>query len=163
MSSQRLSRKDGHRRKFLAIIDETPECRRAVAYASRRAQNTGGSLVLLFVIDNTNFQQILGVGNIMQAEAQERARTTLTQIVAELRENQSMEPEQVICEGTPVEQIIKFIEEDRDIAVLVLAAGAGKESPGPLVQALVSRNAAFPVPVTVIPNNLSDADLDAVT
>jgi len=163
MSSRRPDRKDGHRRKFLAIIDETPECRRAVAYASRCAQNTGGSLVLLFVIDDTNFQQILGVGNIMQAEAQERAKTTLTQIVTELRENQGTEPEQVICEGKPVEQIIKFIEEDRDIAVLVLAAGAGKENPGPLVQALVGRNAALPVPVTVIPNNLSDADLDAVT
>ena len=38
MVSKRLSREAGHRRKFLAIIDETPECERAVAYASKRAQ-----------------------------------------------------------------------------------------------------------------------------
>ena len=33
MVSKRLSREAGHRRKFLAIIDDTPECERAVAYA----------------------------------------------------------------------------------------------------------------------------------
>ncbi len=37
MVSKRLSRESGHRRKFLAIIDETPECERAVAYAAYRA------------------------------------------------------------------------------------------------------------------------------
>ena len=42
MVSKRLSREVGHRRKFLAIIDDTPECERAVAYASKRAQSTSG-------------------------------------------------------------------------------------------------------------------------
>ena len=31
------------------------------------------------------------------------------------------------------EEILKLIEEDEDIAILVLAAGTGKEGPGPLV------------------------------
>ena len=55
MVSKRLSRESGHRRKFLAIIDDTPECERAVAYASRRAKTTGGVLVLLFVIEPGDF------------------------------------------------------------------------------------------------------------
>ena len=66
MVSKRLSREAGHRRKFLAIIDDTPECERAVAYASRRAKNTGGVLVLLYVIDPGDFQQWLGVEKIMR-------------------------------------------------------------------------------------------------
>src|SRR5690349_1329952 len=69
MVSKRLSREAGHRRKFLAIIDETPECERAVAYASRRAKSTGGSLVLLFVIEPGDFQHWLGVEKIMREEA----------------------------------------------------------------------------------------------
>jgi len=163
MVSQRLSRQAGHRRKFLAIIDETPESRRAVAYASRRAKNTNGALVLLFIIDNSDFQHILGVGEIMRAEAEQRAKAALAGVAAEVREALGLEAEQIVREGKPIEEIAKLIEEDQDIAVLVLAAGSSKDGPGPLVQSLAGRNAAFPVPVAVVPDSLSDADIDAVS
>ena len=39
----------------------------------------------------------------------------------------------MIREGDTAEQIIKLIDEDADIGILVLAAGTGKEGPGPLV------------------------------
>ncbi len=94
-----LAAKPGHRRKFLAVIDETPECGRAVAYAARRARNTNGSLVMLFVIDNSEFQQILGVGEIMRAEAEERARTALEKFAANVRAEQGIDPELIIREG----------------------------------------------------------------
>ena len=69
MVSKRLSREAGHRRKFLAVVDETPECERAVAYASKRAKSTGGVLVLLYVIEPGDFQHWLGVEKIMREEA----------------------------------------------------------------------------------------------
>lgn len=164
MVSKRLSHEEGHRRKFLAIIDETPECRRAVIYASRRAKNTNnGALVLLFVIDSSEFQHFLGVGAIMRAEAEERAHNTLSQIAADVRENPGIEAELIVREGNRVQEITKLIEEDQDIAVMVLAAGANSEGPGPLVQSIAGRNTAFPIPVTIIPQDLSDEDIDAVT
>src|SRR5690606_20530479 len=148
--------------KFLAVIDETPECGRAVAYAARRAKNTGGSLVLLFVIDDSDFQQILGVGEIMRSEAQDRAQAALEKFAAAVRADQGIEPEISIREGETAAELISLIEEDQDIAILVLAAGSGKEGPGPLVQSLAGR-AQFPIPVTVIPAGMSDDDIDAVT
>ncbi len=162
MVSRRLSREAGHRRKFLAVIDDTPECERAVAYAARRARNTGGALVTLFVIDNSEFQQILGVGDIMRAEAEDRARSTLEKSAARVREELGVEPELIIREGQTAEQLRALIEEDQDIAILVLAAGANNEGPGPLVQSLAGRT-QFPIPVTVVPAGLSDEDIDAVT
>ncbi|MBR7650780.1 universal stress protein [Brucella oryzae] len=162
MVSKRLSREAGHRRKFLAVIDETPECGRAVAYAARRAKNTGGSLILLFVIDDSDFQQILGVGEIMRSEAQDRARAALEKFAATVRADQGIEPEISIREGETAAELICLIEEDQDIAILVLAAGSGKEGPGPLVQSLAGRS-QFPIPVTVIPAGMSDDDIDAVT
>ncbi len=162
MVSKRLSREAGHRRKFLAVIDDTPECERAVAYAARRAKNTSGALVMLFVIDNSDFQQILGVGEIMRQEAEERARSTLEKFAATVREEQGIEPELIIREGNTNDQLPSLIEEDQDIAILVLAAGSGKEGPGPLVQSLAGR-ALFQIPVTVVPAGLSNDDIDAVT
>lgn len=162
MLSKRLSRQYGHKRKFLAIIDETPECRRAVAYASRRAKNTGGRLILLYVIDSSEFQHFLGVGDIMRAESHEQARQTLSAISDKVRENLGIETETKICEGQKAAEIVKLIESDQDIAVLVLAAGSGAEGPGPLVQSIAAKGSAFPIPVTIIPDGLSVEDIDSV-
>jgi nucleotide-binding universal stress UspA family protein len=162
MVSKRLSREAGHRRKFLAIVDETPECERAIAYASRRARSTGGSVVLLFVIDSKDFQQWLGVEQIMREEAKNAASAALDAQAAKVREAIGVEPELVIREGVPVEEIHKLIEEDQDIAILVLAAGNAKEGPGPLVSSIAGKSAAFPIPVTVVPQNLSDEDIESL-
>ncbi|MCD1264914.1 universal stress protein [Shinella sp. AETb1-6] len=163
MVSRRLSRLEGHRRKFLAVIDDTPECQRAVHYAGMRAKNSNGAVVLLYVIANGDFQQWLGVEEIMRAEAREEAEAVLAKAGQALREAIGIEPETVIREGVASEAINSLIEEDRDIAILVLAAGSSKEGPGPLVTSLASRAQAFPIPVTVIPDQLSDEELDALS
>ncbi len=162
MVSKRLSREAGHRRKFLTIIDDTPECERAVAYASRRSKTTGGVLILLFVIDGAEFQHFLGVEAIMRQEATATAQSALNKFAALVRERHGIEPELVIREGTPAGEIHKLIEEDQDIAILVLAAGAAKEGPGPLVASVAGKAAAFPIPVTIVPYNLTDEDIDSL-
>ena len=162
MVSKRLSREAGHRRKFLAIIDDTPECERAVAYASKRAKSTGGVLVLLYVIEPGDFQHWLGVEKIMRDEAMATAGAALDVYATRIREKLGIEPELVVREGKPADEIHKLIEDDQDIAILVLAAGAAKEGPGPLVASIAGRGAAFPIPVTVVPLNLSDEDIDSL-
>jgi nucleotide-binding universal stress UspA family protein len=160
MVSKRLIREAGHRRKFLAIIDDTPECERAVAYASKRAKSTGGVLVMLYVIEPSDFQHWLGVEKVMREEATATAGAALDVQATKVRGLHGIEPELVIREGKPAEEIHRLIEEDQDIAILVLAAGASKEGPGPLVASVAGKNAAFPIPVTVVPMNLSDEEID---
>lgn len=162
MVSRRLIREAGHRRKFLAIVDETPECERAIAYAARRARSTGGVLVLLFVIEPGEAQHWLGVEQIMREEANQAAATALDSHAAKVRAALGIEPELVIREGVPLDEIHKLIEVDQDIAILVLAAGSAKEGPGPLVSSVAGKSAAFPIPVTVVPASLSDEDIESL-
>lgn len=162
MVSKRLSRLEGHRRKFMAVIDGTPECERAVQYAGRRARNTNGALVLLYVIPEGDFQQWLGVEQIMRAEAREEAEAVMAKTAQGVRETIGIDPEIVIREGSAASEINAIIEEDRDIAILVLAAGSAKEGPGPLVTSLAGRTTAFPIPVTVLPDTLSDEEIEAL-
>jgi nucleotide-binding universal stress UspA family protein len=153
----RRSGEEGHRRKFLVVIDETPECSRALYYAARRAEHTGGTVVLLYVIGPTDFQHWLGVENIMRAEAMEAAENTLGRFADMIREYSHIEPELVIREGSRADEIVKLIEEDEDIAILVLAASTDKEGPGPLVTALAVKAAGtFPVAITIVPGHLDN-------
>jgi nucleotide-binding universal stress UspA family protein len=163
MVTRRLSGEAGHRRKFLAVVDETPECERAVFYAARRAANTNGGLILLFLIAPGDFQHWLGVEQVMREEAMERAEQVMSKFATLAREQCGIEPETVIREGIGVEPIHGLIEEDQDIAILVLAASAAKEGPGPLVSSIAGREAAFPIPVTVVPANLTDEDIESLS
>jgi nucleotide-binding universal stress UspA family protein len=163
MVSRRSIREEGHQRKFLAVIDDTPECERAVAYASRRARTTGGALVLLYVIQDADFQHWLGVGDIMRAEAREVAQSALEKHADRLRKQTGIDCELVIREGKAHSEIRALIEEDRDIGILILAAGNGKDGPGPLVQSIAAASGSFAIPVTVVPFGLTDEDIDHLT
>ena len=161
MVSKRQSRLEGHRRKFMAVIDNTPESGRAVRYAAMRAKNSGGG-VLLYVISDADFNQWIGVGEIMRAEAREEADATMASVAQTVRETIGVEPELIVREGKATEQILQHIEEDRDIAILVLAASAAKEGPGPLVSSVAGRGTPFPIPVTIVPEQLTDEEIDAL-
>ncbi len=159
----RRALEEGHRRKFLVVVDDTPECVRALVYAAKRAQRTGGALVLLYVIEPEGPQHWLGVEDIMRAEAMEKAQTVLGRFAAKGRDASNIEPELVIREGKRAEEIVKLIEDDEDIAILVLAAGAGTEGPGPLVTSIAAKGSGtFPVPMTIVPASLSDEAMDAI-
>jgi len=162
MVSKRLSREAGHKRKFLAIVDESPECERAVAYAARRAKATNGAVILLYVIEPGDFQHWLGVEQIMREEALKSAHAALDALASKVRETIGIEPELIVREGQKIEQIHELIEEDQDIAILVLGASNAKEGPGPLVSSVAGKGAAFPIPVTVIPYGLTDEEIESL-
>lgn len=159
----RRSFEAGHRRKFLAVIDDTPECSRAVIYGARRAERTAGALSLLYVIEPAGIQHWGGVENLMRAEAMDEAERTLARFADLVRRHSAIEPDLVIREGTRSEEILGLIHEDEDIAILVLAAATDKEGPGPLVAHIAGKLAGtFPVPVTLVPGNLTDDEIAAV-
>jgi hypothetical protein len=72
-------------------------------------------------------------------------------------------PERVIREGETMRELLKLIEDDEDIAILVLAAATDKEGPGPLVAGLSKNAGEFPIPVAIVPSHLSDEDLDSMS
>ncbi|HZN28182.1 MAG TPA: universal stress protein [Xanthobacteraceae bacterium] len=164
MSSKRRSYESGHSPKFLVVIDDTPECDRAVYFASRRALRIGAAVIMLRVIEtHDHSQQWLGVADIMRAEAHEEANAVLDRHAARSSSITGIMPQRVIREGEKAKQLLDLIEEDEDIAILVLAAATGKEGPGPLVSSLAKTAGEFPIPVAIVPGHLSDADLDSMS
>jgi nucleotide-binding universal stress UspA family protein len=151
------------RRKFLVVVDHTPECRVAARFASRRAQHTGGLVTLVCVVAPADFQQWAGVERAMREESHQEAERLLNEAAKLVNEVAGVMPELVIREGRTAEEVRKLIKEDPAISILVLAAGTSKEGPGPLVSQVAGpASAAYSIPVTVVPGNLSDEAIDAL-
>ena len=164
MTTQRRSYETGHKPKCLVIVDETAEWDRAVYYASRWAVRVGGGVVMLRIIaiEDQN-QQWLGVADIMRAEAHEEANAALDRASGRANGIAAITPERVIREGESTEQLLDVIEKDVDIAMLVLAANPGPEGPGPIITGMAKTVGTFPIPVTIVPGNLSDEEIDALS
>jgi len=163
MSTKRRSFEKGHKRKYLVVIDDTEECDRAVFWAAKRAGRTKSQIVMLRVIEpGERNQQWLGVADVMKAEQIEAAKKSLDRYAAIAQKISRHKPDRVIREGDTAEQIVKLIEEDADIGILVLAAGTTKEGPGPLVSSICKTGSNFPIPVAIVPGHLSDDELDAM-
>ena len=164
MSTQRRSYESGHKPKCLVLVDDSEEWDRAVYYASRWAIRVGGGVVMLRVIETEDRnQQWLGVADIMRAEAEEGANAALDRASGRANGIAAITPERVIREGDATDQILDVIDKDVDIAMLVLAANPGPEGPGPIITMMASVVGSFPIPVTIVPGDLSDEDIDALS
>jgi nucleotide-binding universal stress UspA family protein len=163
VSGKRRSYETGHRPKFMVVVDDTPECARAIHFASRRTLRTSASMILLAVVDPPDNFEWIGVGEAMIEEAQEEAEKRLEAAAKQARDDAGVEPERVILVGEKAAAIAKLIEEDEDISFLVLAAGTGKEGPGPLVTTIAGKSAStFPIPIVIVPGSLTDEEIDAL-
>jgi len=152
-------------RVFLVVVDESEELRVALRYAARRARHTGGRVALLYVIEPTaDLQHWMAVETLMREEQREEAEALLQKIASEVFDLAGTMPVVYIREGRRRDELLALIEEEPGISILVLAASTANEGPGPLVSALTDKMInRMRIPVTVVPGNLTDEQVDALT
>ena len=150
-------------RKFLVVLDDSRECLNAMRFAAMRAAHTGGGVAILSIIPPDEFNHWIGVGEIMRAEARERIEVHYEVFAKWMRDKQNVHPELIIREGEPLNEIMAQINKDPDIGVLVLGAGTDSKGPGPLVTHLARHSGSLPIPITIVPGDLSKERLEAIT
>ena len=153
----------GHRRKFLVVVDESPECESALHFAAKRAKRTGGHLALLFIVEPGDFQHWLGVEEVAREEGVNKAKAVFRLFGRKLKllGFEDIEAEEIIREGKKAEEILKLVEEDEDIGILVLGASSDPAGPGPLVSSLAAGKYAadLQIPITIVPGGLTSEEI----
>jgi nucleotide-binding universal stress UspA family protein len=147
-------------RKFLVVVDNTPECRVALRFAARRALHTGGCVTLLCVAEPIDRQEWQRVEVIMREEAVREAEILARRASEFVETLIGQSPEVVIEYGDKRQALLGLIARDRDISILILASGTSKKGPGPLVSLFAG--SVQTIPATIVPGNLSDAEVDAL-
>lgn len=150
-------------RVFLVIVDQSPELKVALRFACRRARKTGGRVAMLYVTEPASAEW-LGVGEIMRQERRAEAETRLQELASEVRELAGDLPVLYVREGQPRDELLKLLDEEPSISVLVLGADPGPKGPGPLITALTAKHVGkLRVPLTIIPGSLDSNAIDAIT
>lgn len=150
-------------RKFLVVLDDSRECLNAMRFAALRAARTHGGVQILSVIPPEEFKYWTGVADLMRAEARERIEAHFEVFAKWMRSGHGVEPQLIIREGEPVAEILAQIKDDPEIGVLVLGAGTDKSGPGKLVTHLSRASGTLPIPITIVPGEMSKERLEAIT
>ncbi|MDP5307480.1 universal stress protein [Paracoccus spongiarum] len=152
-------------RKFLVLLDDSRECLNAMRFAAMRAASTGGGVVILSVIPADDIQHGFGFGvaDVMRAEAQERIEAHFEVFAKWMRTRPKVEPELVIREGDPAEELIAQIAEDPEIGVVVLGLDSDKSGQNPVLTRLLREAATLACPITIVPGDIPKERLEAIT
>lgn len=69
-----------------------------------------------------------------------------------------------VREGDVRDELLKLVDEEPSISILVLAADTSTSGPGPLVTALTGKfSGKLHIPLTIVPGSLTDEEVDAIT
>ena len=127
------------------------------------AHGTGGKVALLLVLEPGGFEHWLGVESLMREDARIEAERVLAECSAMVEMLGGEKPKTHIREGKLSEEINRLTDEDSHHLHLGAGLGCQCHGPGPLVSALGTGKSDFHVPVTVVPGDLSDDEIDALT
>ena len=150
-------------RKFLVVVDDTPEFDSALRFAARRARSTGGRVVLLRAIPPSAFEHWSGVREEIERQQREEAEALLNRFGEKAADLSGSAPVFLVEEAETRDAIIKAVDADPEIKILVLAAAIGARGPGPLVAAIAKEGAGVGgrrLPVTVVPGDLTDQEVE---
>ncbi len=153
---------DKNKRTILAIIDRSEELTPTLRYACNRAKITNSRLSLLHVIEpSAEFGNYMMIDDIIREEDYREAEDLVHHYSGIIQDWHGETPTIYIKKGHKVDELIKLINEQNDISLLILGIGIGKQGPGPLVQALTGKHSGtIRIPITLVPGSLSIAEVD---
>ncbi|MDQ7249339.1 universal stress protein [Dongia sedimenti] len=150
-------------RVFLVVVDDSPELKLAIRYACLRAKKTGGRVAMLHVTAPEDMQEWIGVSRLIKEESRQQAEALMQKMAAEVQKLSGNMPVLYFREGDRRDEVMKLIDEEPSISILVLGASTGPKGPGPLVQALTSKYVGkLRVPMTIVPGQLTNDDIDHI-
>ncbi|MEC9066355.1 universal stress protein [Pelagerythrobacter marinus] len=149
-------------RVYLVIMDETEEARKALRFAARRAQATGGAVHILALVQPQSFNAFGGVQATIEQEARDRAEVMASSAAGNLYSESGRMPTIAVRVGEGQAVIKEYLAEHPEVAALVLGS-APEGGPGPLVTHFSAHSGSLPCPLFVIPGGLPVEAIDQLS
>lgn len=160
--------KDGRRNDggtYLVVADETSEFNASLRYAARMAKAHRGHVCILHVMEIDDFQHWSNVEAIMRKEMRDQAEKFIWAVARRVNDLTGATPGLYVEEGHPQDVLIRIMNEDLTIKMLILGGGgSGTSAQGALVGYFTGKGLdKLRIPVLVVPGHLDPPKIDAIT
>ena len=99
----------------------------------------------------------------MEAETEQASKVLLQELSDYCEKLGTPKPRTFVKRGIVNQELFKLINNESSIRVLVLGVSTETGNPGPLINYIISNGSnECRVPITIVPGNLSDDQIDAL-
>lgn len=148
---------------YLVVVDDHEDFSMTLRYAARRAEANRAHIGLIRVISLDDFVHWQNVEAIMMKELREQAEKFLWNVAKEVHALNGLFPALYIAEGDPIEALIRTVNDDTTIRLLMLGGRGSGADHGPLVSYFTGRGLhKLRVPLVLVPGNLDPEKVDSI-
>lgn len=157
-SSPNNTGREGDGKTYLVVADDSAEFAVALKYGCSVARRHRGHVGILYVVDNEDFQQWGAVEARIQKEKRLEAEKYIWSVAKTAHEYNNSIPSLYFAEGDRGEAVMKTIEENPDVAQLILGGSTDHNSnAGPLISWCLSKGISrLRVPLVVVPGHAEE-------
>jgi nucleotide-binding universal stress UspA family protein len=145
---------------IIACVDITNTSSRALKYACLKAKKMNFTVTILAVMEDSHKNLMFGSRAIAQDKRKQLERN-LTKLTSEIHLSTGITPAISVREGEIMTEILKEIKDTPRCAMLVLGKSQNTLSDNSLLPKVAQKiGNKIKVPVTIVPENLSDEFLE---
>jgi nucleotide-binding universal stress UspA family protein len=151
---------------YLVCVNAEKYSEVALHFACNLAKRNNGSVIILHVIESTDFQTTIGaIADKMREEIFQEAEDLLKHLADKVKKWSDIMPVIVVREGLIENEIISLVEEDRGINMLVVGTAPEKSLlKSKVLPAIVaSLGSKLQIPMLIVPGNLTTKQIDELT
>lgn len=158
----KTKRTSSKKAKFLVFVDESESSRLAVKFACNKAKIKSRPVEMLFVIDPSDFNSLLAVGDVMKHDRYKEVEDLLKDFAKEAKESAGINPSINIQEGDAEAEIFKCIENDHDINMLIISSAPSEGSGGTKLLGDIAEelDERLHIPMMIVPAHLTDEEIN---
>lgn len=150
--------------KMLVLVDDSAHSRVAVRFACKEAEGLKCKVELLHVLDASEFNTLFVAGEALREERMAEAEKLLKDMAKQIKDFSSIKPSFNIREGLLSEQVVKAIDEDGTVNMLILGKAPEEASKSDLITMLSAELVGkILIPMMIVPGSLTDKQIEELT
>lgn len=149
--------------KFLVCVDEHEESLAALKFACLKALTRGAIVDVIHILPPADFQTLGAIAERMSEDRKMEGEKLLKHLSDKAQQLYGIVPNLILREGSTGDEIIKTIEEMKDVSVLVVGTANHMRGRGRLASWLAQQlGQKLFIPLLMVPGNLTDDQLQAL-
>lgn len=148
----------------MVCVDGSEHSRVAIRYACKEAESLKCKVELLHVLDSTEYNTLFMAGDQLKEERRQEAEDLMKELANEAKTFCGKKPSIKIAEGRLSEEVVKAVEEDGDVNMLILGKAPEEASKKDLITMLSAELVGkIMIPMMIVPGSLTDKQIEELT
>ena len=145
---------------YLVCVSDEKHSEAALRFTCNLAKQNKGTVTLLHIIEPSDFQSLGAIADKIRTKQHDESQELLSVVAEKVKKKHSVMPAIIVREGLIEDEIIKVVQEDKSITMLIAEASPSNSKTSKTIPSLVaSVGNKLSVPVLIVPSSYKEQSM----